>query len=358
MLKFLFSSFFLVLFLGCGGVDDPFLEITPDVAVETDNIKLSNEPYYYQQWYLNKDTSFYKQNAIDDDAHIHSGDLLSKYSGKGIKIAIIDDGLDITHEEFTNAIKGTYNLESRDTDVSHTNSYDAHGTAVTGIIGARVNSKGIVGLANESEIFFLKYKDEMTPSETIEVFNKAEEFGADIINCSWGTDDVSDAVREKIVDLAKNGRNGKGTIIVFASGNDDKNMGNDESSIPEVIAVGATDKDNLRAYYSNFGKNLDIVAPGGYYLGITTLDDVASNGYTDGDYILYDDSNYFSGTSASAPIVSGAIALLLEKNPNLTRDEVENILKNTAEKVGTLDYINGRNNYYGYGKIHLSNMLK
>ena len=200
----------------------------------------------------------------------------------------------------------------------------------------------------------------MSDSETIELFNKAQEFGADIINCSWGTYNVSQSVKEKIVDLATNGRNGKGIIIVFAVGNDNRNMGNDESAIPEVIAVGSTNKDNLRTWYSNYGKNLDVMAPGGYEMGITTLDPMGNNGIASiiDNYLLYNDSNSFIGTSASAPIVSGIIALMLEKNPNLTRIDIENILKNNSDKIGNLQYENDRNNYYGYGKINLTKIMK
>ena len=199
----------------------------------------------------------------------------------------------------------------------------------------------------------------MSDSETVELFTKAEEFGADIINNSWGTGDVSQAVKDKIVDLAKNGRGGKGTIIVFAVGNKDINIGNDESAIPEVISVGATDKKNVRASYSNHGTNLDVMAPGGYDLGITTLDDMGTVGiatFTD-NYLLYNDTNRFRGTSASAPIVSGIVALMLEKNPNLTRSEVENILKNSADKIGEFPYSSGRNDYYGYGKVNLEKIM-
>ncbi|MDQ7067477.1 MAG: S8 family serine peptidase [Sulfurimonas sp.] len=161
--------------------------------------------------------------------------------------------------------------------------------------------------------------------------------------------------------LSNNGRDGKGTIIVFASGNDDQDMGNDESAIPEVISVGATDSENLRAYYSNFGLNLDLVAPGGYYLGITTLDSMGDKGLAslDDNYLLFDDvDGAFVGTSAAAPIVSGIIAIMLEKNPNLTRVEIENILKNSSDKIGNVPYQNGRNNYYGYGKVNLTNAMQ
>ncbi|MCX6077715.1 MAG: S8 family serine peptidase [Campylobacterales bacterium] len=345
---------FLLFFIGCG--EESSSKSINDIA----DVISSPEPYYYQQWYLDKNETFYTQNAIDANANIHADNLLKIYSGKKVKIAVIDDGLDVTHEDLEGAIIHTYDTVTKSIDVAHINKTDNHGTAVTGIIGARVNNKGIKGVASSSEIIFLKYKESMSDSETVELFSKAEEFGADIINCSWGTYDVSDAVKAKIQDLSINGRKGKGIIIVFASGNDDQDMGNDESAIPEVIAVGATEKDNLRTWYSNYGSNLDIVAPGGYDIGITTLDEMGSNGIAtlDENYILYNDNNSFIGTSASAPIVSGVVALMLEKNPDLTRVQIDTLLKNTSDKIGTLSYDrNERNDYYGYGKINLAKIM-
>ncbi|OHD94481.1 MAG: hypothetical protein A2019_05965 [Sulfurimonas sp. GWF2_37_8] len=343
-----------VLFIGC-------TEESSSPATNTDilTMSLEDEPYYQQQWYLHYDNFFYIQNNIEANAHINVGNMLQTNGGKGVKIAIIDDGLDMTHEDLVGAIINSYDMNTKTTNVSHTTACGFHGTAVTGIIGARVNHKGIHGIASSSSIIFLKYKEFMSESETIELFAKAEEFGADIINCSWGTNDVSQPVKEKIQDLAINGRNGKGTIIVFAAGNENKDMGNDESSIPEVIAVGATDKDNLRVWYSNYGQNLDVMAPGGSDIGITTLDDMYQNGLSsmDENYFLYNDDYPFIGTSASAPIVSGAIALLLEKNPNVTRAEVETILQNSSDKIGAVPYVTGRNNVYGYGKINLTNLM-
>lgn len=349
----------LVLFMGCSENVLYEDDSSENDDLPGDNIVLVDEPYLYQQWSIHKDEQFYNQNAIHEDAHIHTDDLLSRYSGKGIRVAVIDDGLDIGHEDLRGAVVASYDISSRTADVSHSSIYDFHGTAVTGIIAARKNNKGILGLASRVEIIFLKYKDDMSDSQTIELFNKAEEFGADIINCSWGTYDVSDAVRQKIVNLSNNGRDAKGTIIVFASGNDGVDMQNDESAIPEVISVGASDEENLRAYYSNYGKNLDIVAPGSWDTGIATLDPMGYRGSAskDDDYILYNDFESFVGTSASAPIVSGVIALMLEKNPNLSRVEVENILKRTADKIGNPAYKDARNNYYGYGKINLSRIM-
>ena len=362
-MRYVYLVVFFFLFIACGGgsIGNNSKENIREsnITQDSSDTNISQEPFFYQQWYLDKNDTFYNQNSIDKDANIHPASLLQTYGGRGIKIAVIDDGLDVNHEDLVGAIIRTYNIANGSTNVAHTNFKDNHGTAVTGIIGARVNKKGIVGIANKAQIIFIKYKESMSDSETVELFNKAEEFGADIINNSWGTGDVSQVVKDKIVDLAKNGRGGKGTIIVFAVGNDNKDMANDESAIPEVISVGATDSTNLRAFYSNYGVNLDVVAPGGYYFGITTLDDMGNRGdaILNENYILYNDPNEFAGTSASAPIVSGIVALMLEKNPNLTRSEVENILKNSADKIGNVPYSSGRNNYYGYGKVNLEKIM-
>ena len=357
MIKIIFSLFILFFFSSCSKSDSKS-DSNPSPSLDNSFNELSSNTYYNTQWYINTDYLFYEKYNINANASINVEDLLVKYSGKGIKIAIIDDGLDVNHEDLKNALINTFNSLDKSKDVSHTLSSASHGTAVSGIIAARNNNIGISGVAYDSEIIFLKYKEEMSDSDTIELFSKAEEFGADIINCSWGTYDVSQAVKDKIVDLSTNGRDGKGTIIVFSSGNDNQDMQNDESNIKEVISVGASNINNLRSSYSNFGENLDILAPGGDTLGISTLDPMYSNGINNDNYSIAYKTEPFIGTSASAPIVSAVIALMLEKNPNLTRVEIENILKSTSDKIGEFDYINKHNKYYGYGKINLSNIMK
>ncbi len=351
----------VLLIAGCGSSNEEEAESTPPVTPPEISLPgLILDPLYQEQWYLNSDTDFYSSNNIDSEAHIHVANYLVELTGIGIKIAVIDDGLDVAHEDLKTAVTRTYDLATGGTDVSHTEFDDFHGTAVTGILGARSNNLGIKGVASNAELFFLKYKSAMTDSETISLFNKANEWGADIINNSWGTGNVSQAVKDTIINLSENGRNGKGMNIVFAAGNDSELMGNDESSIPEVISVGATDKDNLRASYSNFGSELDVMAPGGFFLGISTLDPMGSAGVAslDANYLLYSDANGFAGTSATAAIVSGVIALLLEINPNLSSLEVSELLHNSADKIGTLDYdLDGRNDYYGYGKVNVSKAI-
>ncbi|WP_201354079.1 S8 family peptidase [Hydrogenimonas urashimensis] len=357
----------LLLLDGCGGggssySSDPSND-HPIVMPPPPTLSYDENPLYPQQWYFHYDASFYqKLNASyginpDPDAHIHPLPT-QKYTGKGVKVAIIDDALDVDHEDLFGAVKKTYNVETHSSDVRPFYDTQNHGTEVTGVIGARSNTLGLSGIAPDAEIYFIKlpFGANISASQIYEAFEKAKEWGVDVVNCSWGSGDVPQLVEEAIVDLAKNGRNGKGTVIVFAAGNEDEPIGNDEASIPEVLAVGATNINNLRTTYSNYGPELDLMAPGGEHIGITTLDQMDDAGMATlrANYLLYNDENAFGGTSAAAPIVTAVVALMLEANPDLTREEIMAILEESADKIGEKSYGNdGRNDYYGYGKINV-----
>ena len=117
---------------------------------------------------------------------------------------------------------------------------------------------------------------------------------------------------------------------------------------PECIAVGASTNFNYRADYSEYGPTLDIVAPSsGGTLRITTTDMVGKQGWDTGNY-----TTIFGGTSAACPLAAGIAALVLSKNPNLTAAQVQNILQVSAEKIGNIPYRDGRNDFYGYGKVN------
>ncbi len=304
---------------------------------------LSLNSLFVQQWSINKDTAFYEQNSIDGDAHINAWQIMSRYQGRKIKVAVIDNGFDVSHPEIKDQIIATLSIASNGSvtsDVSHSSSSDFHGTAVSGIIAAKNDAEGVRGVAAEVELILIKIPMESyTDATGISAFNEAMQYGADVISCSWGTGDVSDIVKAKIEEVAHTGRGGRGTIIVFAAGNDDAEIGNDESSIPSVLGVGASSKDNLRTPYSSFGATLDLVAPGGYALGITTIDPLEDAGTSLDGYIRYDEMRdsedvFFIGTSAAAPIISGVIALLLEANPTLTQEEIFALLRSNSDKIG------------------------
>jgi subtilisin family serine protease len=341
-MKYFFIFVVLTFFTACGpnSSSNDFPEDD-----DTDDKKANNKNHYIgtlyqQQWAILKNDDFYSQNKIDENAHIHMALSSKQYTGKGIKVAIIDNGFDTEHIEIKDKIIYTYNAITGSSDVSQAGN-EHHGTSVAGIIAGTDDNIGTRGVAPDVSLILIKMPERLSDSSVIEMFNKAVEAGADIINCSWGTGNVSDSVKSVIRNLGKTARDGKGVLIVFASGNRNKPMGNDESSIDRVFAVGATDETNLRTSYSDFGSELDIVAPGGSFTyGITTIDPSGSKGIVDGDYIEYnakDDKDKgisFIGTSSSAPIVSGILALLLEQNKNLTRKDVALLIQTKSDKIG------------------------
>lgn len=370
-------TIFLALFIfqGCEGeslvssIASTEPTTSTDSSVETTGRSVapySDNPLLPQQWYFIKDDTFYHTYNINADAHIHPWSTQA-YTGRGVKVVVIDDALDTDHEDLQGAVVKTYDLETKTADVHPRNNSETHGTAVTGLIGASSNSVGISGIAPGAELYFIRlpFNSTISDSVIVEAFQKAKEWGADVVNCSWGTGNVSDAVKSAIIDLAQNGRNGKGTIIVFASGNGGIDeigdpIGNDESGIDEVLAVSATNIYNQRTAYSNYGPQLDLVAPGGEYMGLATLDVMGYAGADMGNYIEYDSSEGFVGTSAAAPVVTAVIAMLLEANSDLTREEVIRILESNADKIDpaqcTYDF-NGHSDYCGYGKVNIKRAI-
>jgi subtilisin family serine protease len=357
--------FIVVLFMyGCGNNSKPYARSlytgasggSSDIVDPIESNKLSKvvssylEPLHQEQWALLYDKPFYDAYNINKDAHVHLGEYIEKYRGKHVKIAIIDEGFDIEHYEYKKNIVAYFNSR----DGSHNiDTNETHGTEVAGVIASNENKKGIRGFAPDVELIFihLELSGFLDTEDFLKAFEIAEKENVDIINCSWGTGDVSEVVKAKIVELATKGRDGKGINIIFASGNTNEESSRDESSLDEVIGVGASDEENLRAVYSNFGKGLDVLAPGGYELGISTTG-------KDDTIVEAEAVEYFAGTSASAPIVSSLIALMLEADPSLTRTKIHSILSLGVDKVGNVPYLSGRNPYYGYGKVNFEKTLQ
>ncbi len=119
------------------------------------------------------------------------------------------------------------------------------------------------------------------------------------------------------------------------------------ASSSHTIAVGACTDFGYRSDYSQFGPNLDFVAPSsGGLKEILSTDRTGAKGEDPGDYYAY-----FGGTSAATPLASGVAALMLSKNPSLPADRIRTILRQTCQKIGDEPYVAGRNDHYGYGRI-------
>ena len=226
--------------------------------------------------------------------------IWKKTKGKGIKIAIIDDGFNLQHEDLKGVRVGfQYDVEQRVLDASPKSKLDKHGTQVAGVIFAQHNGIGVNGIAPEAELIAIRQTSNIT-SKTILAFTVAKLAKADIINCSWKSAVLMQPVYDVILNTITHGRKGKGTAVVFAAGNSAKRILplSSEAAINEAIIVGATQA------YSNYGASVDFVIQSG-------IKTTKIKGY-----------GYFGGTSATAPIISGLLALKMSKEKNLTIKEL------------------------------------
>ncbi len=213
---------------------------------------------------------------------------------------------------------------------NNTRDDNGHGTRVSGIVAAESNNGiGITGLAWRAPILPLKALDKYGDgwySDIASAIVYATDNGAAIINLSLGGIDPSETLR-----LAINYALDHNRLVVAASGNDQGAI-HYPAAYDGVIAVGASDRNDQRASFSNTGPELDLVAPGVNILS-TSLNPA---GYaTD------------SGTSFAAPHVAGVAALVWAANPALTAAQVRGILEQTAVDLGPV----GRDDDYGYGRI-------
>lgn len=299
-----------------------------------------------------------------------------KYTkGKGVKICVIDDGIDFDHPAFQNPNKIVNPKDMHDKLGNRRPQHlfdDRHGTAVSSIVVS--SDDKAIGIAPEAQLIPIRATSLGSVLQS-DAFYWAVNSQADVIVCSWGPPDgdisnPNDNLREYPIpphtDLAiryaaQKGRNGKGSIIVFAAGNGNEPMKFDKyASHEEVIGVGATNFNDTPTVYSDYGHPMFCCFPSGDYetvngvlrktkKTITVADAIGTKGYSDANYY-----QYFDGTSASCPGVAGVIALMLSANPQLTKKQVKEIIKNTCKKIGNpSDYndFEGKSNRFGHGLV-------
>lgn len=283
---------------------------------------------YKTQWHL-KNSSY-----AGMDLNVQT--VWDEYKGAGVKVGVLDDGFDYKHvdlaKNYNTSLDWDFAANDADPYITGTN---RHGTAVSGVIAADNNGTGTVGVAPDATLVGYKMSFSGSSISTIVgAFSKATA-DVDILNNSWGYSSIFSDNKlsssygtyfNAIENMAKNGRDGLGTIAVFSAGNslasgDNVNHHNTQNS-PYTIAVGSIDKDGGYSYYSTPGAAVLISAPG---RTIYTTDDTGSAGYLSGDYATV------SGTSFSAPATSGVIALMLEANKNLGYRDVQEILAYSAK---------------------------
>lgn len=317
------------------------------------NLSIQNEPYYKYAWHFAYNSNFAQYFSIKREAHIHIEEAWNITKGTDIKVAVIDSGnFDQYHEDLEQNIIKTYNGDLQNSNISENEGY-AHGSTVAGFIASPINNKGLVGAAPEAKLILIQqiYDND---AASIRAFKYAKDQGAHIINCSWGTENVSEIIANYLQELKD-----YGITIIFASGNDGKDLDyaiNDESELNSVIGIGASTEFNDVAPYSNYGQNIDLIAPGGNInksAGILGIDDSGVFGSTIQRNLVDNDYAFTNGTSFAAPITAGVVALMLSINPNLTPYQIREILIQTADKIGSsANYINDFDIKRAYGKIN------
>jgi len=335
------------------------LFITAEPEFVYHDLQTSNDPLYNSQWGLLNTGQYGPSFAGIDTKAVQAWNITK---GNNVKVAIYDHGFEMNHPDLLANVYG--NGFDATTGTSPSQVRGSHGTACAGIIGAvQNNNLGVSGVAPESDIISisinLTFSD--TPAQLASGFNWAWQNGVEVISNSWGGYAPSTIITDAVYNAINNGRNGKGCIVVFASGNENNtNIRYPGSAVPEVLVVGAASPCGERKNFSScdgegwgacYGSQLDIVAPG---VKIPTTDRQGNQGYSPNDY-----HSTFNGTSSACPHVAGVAALILSIKPGLTAQQVRNIIEKTAQKVGNYSYTtttgrpNGTwNNEMGYGLVN------
>jgi len=250
-----------------------------------------------------------------------------------VTIAILDSGVDLTHPDLAEKIVPGYDFVNKD---SIPQDDFGHGTHVAGIAAAVTNNNfGVAGVSWEARIMPLKVLDSTGSgysSDSAQAIIWAADHGAKVINMSFGTISPSSAMLDAI-----NYAYSMGVTMVAASGNEGINGILFPAKYNHVIAVGATDITNNRGSFSNYGSELDLVAP-----GVNIYSTIMSGGI-----------GLKTGTSMATPFVSGLAALLAGLSGDSSPDEIELAMINSALDLGAT----GKDIYYGNGLIQVDGSL-
>jgi subtilisin family serine protease len=322
----------------------------PMLARQMEHRFVPNDPFFAHnpanpgyQWHL-QNTG---QNSATAGIDLKVVPTWDSYRGTGIRIGILDDGLQVSHPDLLTNADTLNDRDFNDLDDDPTpGTGDFHGTACAGVAAARGNNGiGVTGVAPEASLVGLRLiAAPTTDADEADAFAFKKDI-IDVKSSSWGPSDSAYGYGgpgplsvAALADAVTLGRGGKGTVFLWAGGNgnyngDDSNYDGWAAS-PYAIAVAAIGDDGEAAPYSEPGANVLVCAPSnGGTQGVTTTDITGSTGYNAGtgsDYTNGDYTNSFGGTSSATPAVAGVVALMLQANPNLGYRDVQEILMRTA----------------------------
>ncbi len=291
--------------------------------------------------------------------------------GEGIVVAVIDTGVDYRHGDLADniwintdevrdndsddddngLIDDWHGYDFSDEDNDPSDDYHGHGTHCAGTIAAIGNNDtGVIGVAPDAKIMPVKMYPNASSDVCVQAIEYAASMGADVLSNSWGPDGrlPRDPVLEEVIDYAYN----LGCVVVFAAGNDrDDVQYYSPANYSKTIAVAATEPNDERASFSQFGMAIDVASPG---VGILSLRAEETDMYGNGRHIVDDDYYWANGTSMACPHVAGLIALILSNNPDFSNEEVKQVLRVSADDLGD----EGFDIFYGHGRINANEALQ
>ncbi len=296
---------------------------------------LDNDQFYMNgtQWYLNNDG----RNGGIAGSDINAEGAWSIYTGSSSnKIAIIDTGVELTHEDLSGKVTGESPFGGAN-----------HGTMVAGVAAAKANNIfGIRGVDWNAQIIskniFDAYGNYIGDAAVSQKVIDAVNEGANVLNRSGSSPDYSSTLAMAFAYAYKMNR-----VSVATMGNTGIQQVRYPAALSNVIAVGATQNNDVISGFSTTGSHIDVVAPGGinpfpFYNGQDIYTTNVGNSY-----------NFTSGTSFSAPQVTGLASLMKGYKPILSNDDIRQIIRLSADD----NIVPGHDPVYGYGCINAGRAL-
>lgn len=338
-------------------------------------------PPHPLQWHLAK--TEIKGTIVDNHVNIQKAWAITR--GTGVVVALIDDGVDINHPEFSGRIVHPFDATENNEDPRPKTDDDSHGTACAGLACAAGLENGASGTAPEANLMPIRLQSGLGSMSEANAFVWAADHGADVISCSWGPSDgdwwtpedplhthavaLPDSTRLAMNYALTKGRGGLGCVILFAAGNGNEPVENDGyCSYEGVITVAACNDSGKRSVYSDFGKAVWVSFPSNDFQwdpfkhpaptseGLRTTDRLGKPGYNEDDY-----TNSFGGTSGACPGMAGVVALVLSANPGLSQKKVKQLIRHSCVRIDEADgkYDAKKHSiYYGYGRIDAGKAVK
>ncbi len=320
------------------------------------------EPLFSKQWHL-ENTGGDRMTLGADISAPEAWEITRGHPD--VTICIMDDGVDTDQPDFSTSGKiisprGFNQNENAPLPIFAQNN---HGTVCAKIAVADENDTGGVGVAPRCTLMPVRMRGRISDKAIKDYFDHARLNGASIISCSWGVKSkffpLGTQAFKAIQKAARKGRDGLGCVIVFAAGNNNRPISGFHkgtrvlsgfASHPDVITISASNSEDKRSPYSNFGSEIWVCAPSSDNAQFIVIGDKDGNQIQSSDEITRD----IGGTSSAAPIVAGVCGLILSANPKLNREDVKFILKKTAQKINR---VRGKYDprehsiYHGWGRV-------